>query len=72
MSGTAPVRDTATVTVSETVDGTRKGRGKDKAPRAGKVDKIKVHPGVWKRAKQLAKGDHKRITIVDETTVIVK
>jgi ABC-type lipopolysaccharide export system ATPase subunit len=69
--GTAAVRDSASVTVTEAVDGTRRGRGADRRQRASKVESVKVHPLVWKQAVKLCGGNRKRIQIVDAQTVIV-
>jgi len=68
---TQAVRDTARVTVSEAVKGTRRGRGADQRPRSH-VTHIKVHPLVWAKAKQLARAGGRKIEIVDASTVIVR
>lgn len=35
------------------------------------VEVTKVHPGIWKQAMKLAKGDAKRIQVVSKSRVVV-
>lgn len=61
-----PVRETAIVTVSEPVDGSRR-RKKPRPARIAKVRTIKAHPMVWPTALELAGGDAERLTIDPKT-----
>jgi len=66
------VKDVATVTVKDTVDGTkkRKKRGPNKPKAAITHTDIKVDPRVWATAKSICMGSQ-RIVIVSETHVMV-
>ena len=69
------VREVATVTVDQPVDGrkNRRPRRKQKAGPKHPVSHIKVDPRVWKRARGiLAEGRYSRIEVIDSETVVVR
>lgn len=65
------VRDTATVTVKQAVDGTVKRRGRGPAKPKEVIDRhIKVRPDVWAKAKEICLPSQ-HIRIVSEVEVWV-
>ena len=69
----ATVRDTATVSVSAPVDGTRRRKRRTQAASSmnSRLTRITVDPQVWAAALDLAGGDAARIEVHSSTNVTI-
>lgn len=63
------IRDNASVTVSNAVNGAKRVRVKQRSPHPSMVHNKKIHPGVLAEAMRRVSNDISRLTVISETEI---